>query len=247
MKIQLIYFFQKHKLKIFLCSLFLFFLLFIILVYHILFGIDRTEKIVFRESDEVEVLEKEEKSLDKYYVDIKGEVKIPGVYLLDVGKRVIDVIEMAGGVTKDADTSVNNLSRKISDEMVIIIYSKTQVEDFMNVKNAEEGLLDEIQKEEERGDNDALLKEEEIEPSINKNQSTEDVKESQESLNDGKISINTATKEELMTLSGIGSSKADAILSYRKEHGNFTKLEELLNVNGIGEVIYNQIKDFIKL
>lgn len=247
MKIKLIYLFQKNKLKIFLLALFLFFILFIVFIYHILFKIDDKEELTFTESEEVELLEEEEKAVDKFYVDIKGEVKTPGVYLLEEGKRVIDVIKEAGGLTQDADTSVNNLSRKIEDEMVIIIYSKTQVEDFATTKEEEEELLNEIQKEEDKPENNALLKEEEIEPSINKNQSMEDVKENQESSNDGKVSINTATKEELMTLTGIGSAKADAILSYREENGNFTKLEELLNVNGIGEAIYNQIKDSIKL
>lgn len=247
MKIKLIYFFQKNKLKIFLLSLFLFFILFIVCIYHILFKMDKGAEIVFTENEEVEILKEEEKTVSKCYVDIKGEVKTPGVYLLEEGKRVIDVIKEAGGLTQDADTSVNNLSRKISDEMVIIIYSKTQVEDFATIKEEEEELLNEIQKEEERQENNALLKEEEIEASVDKNQSTEDGKENQESSNDGKISINTATKEELMTLTGIGSTKADAILSYRKENGSFTKLEELLNVNGIGEAIYNQIKDSIKL
>ena len=71
---------------------------------------------------------------DKLIVDIKGEVKRPGVYYLENGKRVIDVVKKAGGFTIEADSSINNLSKKISDEMVIVIYSKEEVRDFLNLK-----------------------------------------------------------------------------------------------------------------
>lgn len=64
---------------------------------------------------------------------------------------------------------------------------------------------------------------------------------------DGVVHLNTATKEQLMSLSGIGESKADAILAYRTEHGRFSSVEELLQVSGIGEGIYNKIKDNIVL
>ena len=72
--------------------------------------------------------EKDESSKSvQFVVDIKGEVKKPGVYILDEGKRVIDVVKKAGGFTVYADTSANNLSKKITDEMVIIIYTKDEV------------------------------------------------------------------------------------------------------------------------
>ena len=62
-----------------------------------------------------------------------------------------------------------------------------------------------------------------------------------------KISINTATKEELMKLSGIGESKANAIIKFREENGNFTKIEDIMNVSGIGESAFEKIKDDICL
>ena len=71
-------------------------------------------------------------------VDIKGEVKNPGVYMLDKGKRVIDVVKKAGGFTVYADTSANNLSMKISDEMVIIIYSEREIKNYIATKKKEE-------------------------------------------------------------------------------------------------------------
>ena len=60
-----------------------------------------------------------------------------------------------------------------------------------------------------------------------------------------KININTATKEELMTLSGIGASKAESILKYRQEHGNFQSIEDLKKIEGIKDGVFNKIKDDI--
>lgn len=66
------------------------------------------------------------------------------------------------------------------------------------------------------------------------------------SVDDGRVNINTATKDELMTLPGIGESKADVILQYREEHGNFQTIEELMEIQGIKEGVFNKIKDSIK-
>lgn len=61
------------------------------------------------------------------------------------------------------------------------------------------------------------------------------------------ININKATKEELMTLKGIGESKAKEIIAYRLEFGNFQKIEDLLKVKGINESLYNEIKNQITI
>ena len=61
------------------------------------------------------------------------------------------------------------------------------------------------------------------------------------------VSINNATKEELMTLSGIGEAKALAIISYREENGPFSRIEDLMNITGIGEKMFDKIKDYITL
>lgn len=170
-----------------------------------------------------------QKENKKYMVDIKGEVQTPGIYELENSSRVIDVINAAGGLTENADTTVINLSKKISDEMVIIIYSKWQVEHWKETKEQEKYLQEQcISQKEEQAKNDACIDD----PEENTN-STPSI-----------ININTATKEELMTLTGIGESKAEAIISYREKTA-FTKIEDIKNVSGIGDSIYEDIKNNI--
>lgn len=160
-------------------------------------------------------------------VDIKGEVISPGIYELKESSRVIDVINLAGGLTEDADTSVINLSKKIIDEMVIIVYSKSQVEDFKKTK--------EIEKQ--------------VEEKCNKNEiySIENnacIATSSNEIN-GLININTASQEELMTLQGIGEAKAKDIIKYREENGQFNSIEDIKKVTGIGENLFASIKENI--
>lgn len=65
-------------------------------------------------------------------------------------------------------------------------------------------------------------------------------------ISDGKVNLNTADKEELMTLTGIGETRAEAILAYREENGKFHSPEDIMNVQGIKEGIYEKIKEQIK-
>lgn len=65
--------------------------------------------------------------------------------------------------------------------------------------------------------------------------------------NDGKVNINIAGKEELMTLNGIGEKRAEAILSYREDNGSFREIEELMQVEGIKQGTYEKIKNQIKI
>lgn len=64
---------------------------------------------------------------------------------------------------------------------------------------------------------------------------------------DGRIDLNTATREELMTLPGIGEAKADDIVAYRTEHGGFSSAEEIMKIAGIKEGMYQRLKDSIKV
>ena len=65
------------------------------------------------------------------------------------------------------------------------------------------------------------------------------------SADSGKVNINAASAELLMTLPGIGESKADSIIAYREEHGMFQEISDIKNVAGIKDGVYNQVKDFI--
>ena len=81
----------------------------------------------------------------------------------------------------------------------------------------------------------------------NKNSLVEIADSEEQTNSDSLISINGATKEELMELSGIGAGKANAIIEYREKNGRFDKIEDIMNVSGIGESVYSKIKDYIKL
>ena len=173
-------------------------------------------------------INKNENIKDSIKVDIKGQINNPGIYELSNKSRVIDVINTAGGLTEDADTSVINLSKKIKDEMVIIIYSKDQVLDFEKTKEIEKQVQEKCSKSEEYSlNNDACIK--------------------SESIMTGKININTSTKEELMTLQGIGESKANDIIKYRDTNGLFNSIEDIKKVTGIGENVFASIKENITI
>lgn len=181
--------------------------------------------------------DKVEKEIEEeIMVDVKGYVNSPGIYKLKKDSRVIDAINTAGGVTAEGDTSVLNLSKKLEDEMVIIIYSYSQVTNFKVVKEEEAKVQEECQKGINEVENDGC-----IEEKTNKEETNKEV------TVDGKVSINTATIEELMTLEGIGESKAKSIIEYRQMNGNFEKIEDLLNVTGIGENLLAKIKENITL
>ena len=152
---------------------------------------------------------------EEIVVDIKGAVINPGVYHVTEGQIVNDIINLAGGLQEEADTSNLNLSKKVTDEMVITVYTKEEVKD--------------LEKQEAIVENDEITK------------------PAEETSSSTLISINTATLEELLTLPGIGESKAASIIEYRKNCGKFTKKEDLLNIKGIGDSVYAKLKDYITL
>ena len=194
------------------------------------------EEIIKKEEEGESIINEEKNERPKtVYVDIKGAVNNPGVYEVEETKKVIDVVELAGGLTGQANTSMINLAKKVSNEMVIIIYTEDEVKKAMQenpiIKIVEkECVCPEIK-------NDACLKQEDS----TDNNIDKDIADNEHSI----ININEATKEELMTVSGIGESKADAIISYREENGSFKNIEEIKNVSGIGEKLYEQIKNSI--
>ena len=228
----------RHKKQIILCGLGLVLLLVVasIFIYKNFDSKDKKdENIVLNTKKDIKKDEEEEKTSDVYYqVDIKGEVINPGIYTVKEGSRVIDVIRLAGDLTEVADTSVLNLSKKVKDEMVIIVYSFDEVESFTETKEQEE-IEQEACKNQNGIENDACIED-----------STNDTSSSSVVIS-GKISLNTATLDELMMLPGIGEAKAEAIIKYREEVGAFQNIEELKEVNGIGDAIFDDIKESITI
>lgn len=193
--------------------------------------------------NEIFSYEKEEdvkEKISEYKVDIKGAIANPGVYIGNDNTRVIDVIDMAGGLLENSDITVINLSKKVFDEMVIIIYTKEEVEKMLN---GEEINYDNIITDKEilfpDIKNDAVIEEE---TSTSNNES---IKEETKTEEISIVNINTASISELDSLPGIGTSKAQNIIDYRNINGKFGSIEEILNVNGIGTAIYEQIKAYI--
>lgn len=227
-------FIYEHKTNIVLWSVLL---LIVILsnagVYYVLAAeiknIDVEGKVV---NDIKEVVTEPDKEIKYYKFDIKGAVVNPGVYEIKESSRIIDAVNMAGGLLENADTSVNNLSKFIKDEMVIVIYTKDEVANFSKV-------LEEVKKKE-----DACKKNNGI-VSNDSCISSDSKEENNDNELDKKISINEADLDLMITLPGIGEEKAKTIIAYRNEHGPFEKIEDIMNVSGIGEKLFEKIKDYI--
>lgn len=167
------------------------------------------------------------------FVDIKGEVVNPGVYSIKENSRIIDVVNLAGGLTNKADTSANNMSKLLKDEMVIIIYSKDEILNYKKVKEEESKVFNECNNDEKNITNDACYN---VDNSIKNNNNDN---------NNKLININEASVDKLMLVTGIGKSKAEKIVEYRNKNGRFKKLEDIMNVSGIGEALFEKIKEYI--
>lgn len=230
MKSKIIELFFKYRLYIIIGAIILITLL-LISIYQFKFN-EKDDDIQKLEHFDI-VEEKEDDVSTKITIDIKGAVKKPGVYNMNRDSRVIDAINKAGGLLDTADNSIINLSKKVTDEMVIIIYTKDEISKMLEGDTA----IKIIEKECicPKLENDACID--------NKVTNSSEKKENISFP----ISINKANKEELMNLPGIGESKANAIIKYRDENGNFDKIEDIINVSGIGELVFEKIKEYICL
>lgn len=141
------------------------------------------------------------------YVDVKGAVMHPGVYEVTQTMRVANVIELAGGLSDEADDTQVNLAQRVSDQMMIYVplVGEEVPNDMVSI--------------------------------------TGEQKDKQNDL----VNLNQATKEELMSLSGVGDKKADKIIEYREENGSFQRTEDLMNVDGIGEKTFDSLKTSITI
>ena len=166
------------------------------------------------------VAERSEKTDQKLcYVYLCGEVNNPGVYTLLEGARVYEAIELAGGFTGEAAESWLNLAEPVCDSMKLEVPSKTQAKDPLWQAKAQAGSAKTSGAAGAGGTDGG----------------------SQKML----VNINTASLEELMTLKGIGASRAEDIVRYRQEAGGFTKIEDIMKVPGIKDTAFQKIKDNI--
>lgn len=199
-------------------------------------NINQTQEVV--ETFEEETNEKEK--LSEFYVEIKGAVNSPGVFKVTSDNIINDVINMAGGLKNNAYTKNINLSKTVSKEMVVYVYTNYEYS-LLNTK--EETTECNCPKQDistctNKGASVITSDENKPEELPNSNSETE---------NNNKVNINIASKETLTSLSGIGDTKAQKIIDYRNENGLFKSIEDLKNVSGISEKLFEQIKEFITI
>lgn len=152
---------------------------------------------------------------ENIFVEIKGEVLNPDVYELEKGSIVRDLILMSGGLTEIGDTSNINQARELQNGECIVVLSKQEILDMKNSSNQ-------------------ILKVDNV-SSFNVESSSDD----------DKVNINTASKEELKSLNGIGDGLAEAIISYREENNGFNTIDDIKNVSRIGDKTFERFKDKI--
>ena len=167
---------------------------------------------------DLEASEADDSSKKTITIHITGEIRIPGVYELEEGARVIDAVDKAGGKTFAAETEHINLAAKIHDAQKIVIPSAND--------------------NEQKSNKDQQLALKTGTESFSKTESF-NFSETQA----GKININRAGYNELKSLPGIGEVRARAIVEYRDRYGPFRNLEELTEVKGIGSGILSSIED----
>lgn len=160
-----------------------------------------------------------EKEPELVFVHVCGAVVSPGVYGMEADARVYEAVSCAGGLREDAVGEAVNQAQKVTDGERIYIPTREEV---MN------GLIPEAEEDTETAAG-----------------STEESGGAQTGSTDGKVNINTASAEELKTLSGIGDTRAESIIRYREEQGGFQSVEDLMNVEGIKEGVFEKIKDRI--
>lgn len=155
-----------------------------------------------------EILKTEDKEIEVY---ICGAIMNPGVYTLEEGNRVDDLLLLCGGFRDNAYLLNMNLAERLTDGEKIYVMTKREA------------------KEQE---SPAVFTEEQGEPS---------------KVQDGKVDINKASKELLMTIPGIGGAKAEKIINYRENMQPFSSIEDITKIDGIKNGVFEKIKDFIKV
>ena len=176
-------------------------------------------------TDRAELSDASSEEAKTLVVHICGAVSAPGVYELPAGSRIIDAVEAGGGFLTEADEACCNLAEEIVDGCQIYIMTKTE--------SCADG-----QTEKKAG----------IQTSPDSDMQTTDRNvrsNSAPALENGLVNLNTADVAALMTLPGIGESRANAIISYREQHGAFAKIEDIMKISGIKQAAFSKIKDKI--
>ncbi len=157
------------------------------------------------------------------YVHVCGEVKEPGVYGLEEGSRVYQAVEAAGGLTDEASEECLNMALPLEDGLQVYVPDQEEAKELGAGAGTEAG---------------AGFLSRGLTPGT-------EVQAGPGSSGARRVNINTATREELMTLPGIGESRAEAILAYRREAGPFQTIEDIMRVSGIKEAAFQKIKEDI--
>ena len=176
-------------------------------------------------TDRAELSDASSEEAKTLVVHICGAVSAPGVYELPAGSRIIDAVEAGGGFLPEADEACCNLAEEIVDGCQIYIMTKSE--------SCADG-----QTEKKAG----------IQTSPDSDMQTTDINmrsNSATALDNGLVNLNTADVAALMTLPGIGESRAKAIISYREQHGAFAKIEDIMKISGIKQAAFSKIKDKI--
>ena len=159
------------------------------------------------------------------YVDVCGAVANPGVFQLAAGSRVFQAIEAAGGYLPEAALTCVNRAGVLTDGQQLYILTQEEMErqglDPVEMAKASDGQMN---------------------GSAGTGQNTGMTAQVQQ---DNRININTADEAQLTTLTGIGATRAQAIIAYREENGPFAAIEDIMNVQGIKEGTFAKIKDEI--
>lgn len=150
-------------------------------------------------------------------VYVCGAVNNPGIYTLKGSARMADAVEAAGGMSAQADRNVLNLAQYISDGQMVRIPAEGEVTKAPDWTGQLSGATG------------------------NGEQSSTEATEA----SSGKVNINTADRTALMTIPGVGQSKAEAIIQYRQEHGGFGNVEEIMQVAGIKEGSFAKMEPYI--
>lgn len=170
------------------------------------------------QNGETETAGQEDGQAAEIVVHVCGAVKYPGIYHLPESARVYEAVEAAGGFREDADSEWLNQAALLQDG------------EKLKIPTAEETSL---WKTSGMTEPEAFFG------------AGEPGTQGGDGQEEERVNLNTACREELMTLPGIGEAKADAVLAYREEHGKFQKIEDIMKISGIKDAVFLKIKDRI--